>query len=444
MLNQKSLFYRPSMETVEKMKQKYTPGTRIQLDYMDDEQAPKVGTKGTVTGVDDMGSIQVTWDTGSTLRLAYGEDVCHIIADEECVFQPSKQDHALNKRKEELIKDIPDGFAYYEFRGDALDWLYFNPEGGFDGQGSFESGTIYSYQIPFVQSKERFFDIVNNAATCYGVDYSNTETFIDSVEQWLSLKQRYEEHDNYVLSDDSKDLVEQIQIWSLQKSIDGVDHFDRFFACDSKLCERIGLSLKVAFRLPADAITKEELSCLFYKTDSSEDHQEELLILVQCLKKLGILASLADCKEFLWNHESWHTECLHINDGSTELTQYAFQFATEDYLYVVRINPCLGKENVIIYCYTKESIMAYRAEGANGIEIVDECGDQIVTVDSNSTCLLKRTGIGGVEAKSIELMYFDKYHIVVNDEVIHRYSFIDIVKSLGWTMLHVGYFVFPL
>jgi hypothetical protein len=41
---------------------------------MDDVQAPPVGTRGTVRGVDDIGSIMVNWDNGSGLSVAYGED----------------------------------------------------------------------------------------------------------------------------------------------------------------------------------------------------------------------------------------------------------------------------------------------------------------------------------------------------------------------------------
>ena len=43
---------------------------------MDDPQAPPVGTKGTVRGVDDIGSIMVAWDNDCGLSVAYGEDIC--------------------------------------------------------------------------------------------------------------------------------------------------------------------------------------------------------------------------------------------------------------------------------------------------------------------------------------------------------------------------------
>lgn len=66
----------PSKETVERIRKEYPVGTRVELVQMDDPQAPPVGTKGTVRGVDDIGGIMVTWDNGCGLSVAYGEDIC--------------------------------------------------------------------------------------------------------------------------------------------------------------------------------------------------------------------------------------------------------------------------------------------------------------------------------------------------------------------------------
>lgn len=63
-------------EVVEKLKKQYPAGCRVELLQMDDIQAPPVGTKGTVIGVDDIGSIMVRWDNGSGLSVTYGEDSC--------------------------------------------------------------------------------------------------------------------------------------------------------------------------------------------------------------------------------------------------------------------------------------------------------------------------------------------------------------------------------
>lgn len=65
-----------SRQIVEKIKTEYPAGTRVELVKMDDIQAPPIGTKGTVIGVDDIGSIMVAWDNGSGLNVVYGEDLC--------------------------------------------------------------------------------------------------------------------------------------------------------------------------------------------------------------------------------------------------------------------------------------------------------------------------------------------------------------------------------
>ncbi len=69
----------PSRETVERIRKQYPAGCRIELVRMDDVQAPPIGTKGFVTGVDDTGSIMVHWDNGSSLNVIYGEDLCRRI-----------------------------------------------------------------------------------------------------------------------------------------------------------------------------------------------------------------------------------------------------------------------------------------------------------------------------------------------------------------------------
>ena len=66
-------------ETVERLRWEYPVGCRVELVQMDDVQAPPIGTKGTVRGVDDIGSIMVRWDNGCGLSVSYGEDMCRRI-----------------------------------------------------------------------------------------------------------------------------------------------------------------------------------------------------------------------------------------------------------------------------------------------------------------------------------------------------------------------------
>ena len=73
----------PSRETIQALRDRYKPGTRVELLPMDDVQAPPIGTRGTVTGLDDIGSIMVNWDNGSGLSVAYGEDLCKVVTDDD-------------------------------------------------------------------------------------------------------------------------------------------------------------------------------------------------------------------------------------------------------------------------------------------------------------------------------------------------------------------------
>ena len=70
-----------SKEALQALRERFPRGTRVELVQMDDPQAPPVGTKGTVRGVDDMGSIMVSWDNGCGLSVAYGEDTCRKVVE---------------------------------------------------------------------------------------------------------------------------------------------------------------------------------------------------------------------------------------------------------------------------------------------------------------------------------------------------------------------------
>ena len=66
---------------LELLRKTYPDGTRVELVRMDDVQAPPIGTKGTVHGVDDTGSLLVHWDDGSGLNVIYGENIVRKVVD---------------------------------------------------------------------------------------------------------------------------------------------------------------------------------------------------------------------------------------------------------------------------------------------------------------------------------------------------------------------------
>ena len=71
-------------EMLKQLKEYYTPGTRVMLIRMSDPYTNlRQGDRGTVTLVDDIGTIHVNWDRGSTLGVVFGEDECRRIEGNE-------------------------------------------------------------------------------------------------------------------------------------------------------------------------------------------------------------------------------------------------------------------------------------------------------------------------------------------------------------------------
>lgn len=64
---------------IKRIKEQYPKGTEIELISMEDSQAVPSGTHGIVDFVDDMGTIQMTWDNGSSLGLVVGDDQFKVI-----------------------------------------------------------------------------------------------------------------------------------------------------------------------------------------------------------------------------------------------------------------------------------------------------------------------------------------------------------------------------
>ena len=72
-------------ETFERIRKQYPAGTRVELIHMNDPWNTRLheGCRGTVVAVDDIGTIHVAWDCGSSLGVVYGEDSCKVVTEDE-------------------------------------------------------------------------------------------------------------------------------------------------------------------------------------------------------------------------------------------------------------------------------------------------------------------------------------------------------------------------
>ena len=68
---------------IEYLKKQYPPGTRLQLDRMGDDPRPiPAGTKGTVSFVDDCGTVFCNFDNGRSLGICPEVDSFHKISEQ--------------------------------------------------------------------------------------------------------------------------------------------------------------------------------------------------------------------------------------------------------------------------------------------------------------------------------------------------------------------------
>ncbi len=72
----------PNKEMLGMLRKEYPAGTRVELVSMPPDgysPPPPIGTKGTVISVDDVGTIHVAWDNGSSLGVTFDTDKCRKI-----------------------------------------------------------------------------------------------------------------------------------------------------------------------------------------------------------------------------------------------------------------------------------------------------------------------------------------------------------------------------
>jgi len=67
-----------SKEALERLREEFPVGCRVELTRMSDPYRTDLvpGCRGTVTSIDDSGSIHVRWDVHSSLAVIYGVDAC--------------------------------------------------------------------------------------------------------------------------------------------------------------------------------------------------------------------------------------------------------------------------------------------------------------------------------------------------------------------------------
>lgn len=77
-------------QKIKMLKERYPAGTRVELDRMGDDSNPiPSGSKGTVSFVDDIGTVMVNFDNGRCLGICPEVDSFHKITKQDEIFEPT-------------------------------------------------------------------------------------------------------------------------------------------------------------------------------------------------------------------------------------------------------------------------------------------------------------------------------------------------------------------
>lgn len=127
-----------SEKEVEKLRETYPVGTKLELDYMN-ENDMESGLQGSVKMIDDAGQIHMSWSNGRGLALVPGEDLFHIVREKEeqikvLVVEPMKAPYEkLIDNDYRAMQEIVGGCIEFVALPDGECHLYCNEEGRLDG-----------------------------------------------------------------------------------------------------------------------------------------------------------------------------------------------------------------------------------------------------------------------------------------------------------------------
>ena len=77
-------------QKIKMLKERYPAGTRVELDCMGDDPNPiPSGSKGTVSFVDDIGTVMVNFDCGRMFGICPDVDSFHKITEQKETFEPT-------------------------------------------------------------------------------------------------------------------------------------------------------------------------------------------------------------------------------------------------------------------------------------------------------------------------------------------------------------------
>lgn len=119
----------------------------------------------------------------------------------------------------------------------------------------------------------------------------------------------------------------------------------------------------------------------------------------------GVLANRRALANYCWHHPD--SRLVPGEDA------FGFRLDTENYSYMIRLNPNRGMYNIYCYCYQREWLDNHLQNAAKGIRFIDSHYNEKFRVPDGEKV---RIITAGGEHRDMRVRYIDDYHIETNAE----------------------------
>ena len=138
--------------------------------------------------------------------------------------------------------------------------------------------------------------------------------------------------------------------------------------------------------------------------------------------------------EFLSGRSTMSKFCYEHTESSYEddRNHYGVRVDTEQYSYLMRLNPNRGEYNLYCYCYQREWLDNHLQKAEKGIRFIDPHYKEQFTIPDGDKI---RITLSSGEHYDRECRYIDDYHLEVGDNLYHICEFAERMEQNGNTVI---------
>lgn len=162
-------------------------------------------------------------------------------------------------------------------------------------------------------------------------------------------------------------------------------------------------------------------TCTFFKTDEFKKEFDDLINALRLDEKYGrILGDRTKLAECCRNNAKQYS--------GMDNEYYGVTINTENYTYLLRLNPKIGQYNLYCYCFVKQYLETHLVAASRGIRFITPSYKPVFTIpDGDKIRIIHSNG----EKYDKICRYIDDYHTEVGDRLYHICEFAELMKNNG-------------